>query len=225
MNKRVLVGAMLAAAAGTAVNAAPSTRTYKLAVAEAAFGSVASFGTVKVSESANGGLDVLVSLAEGFRFNGSNKNHHALTFNLLGNPSLSFSGLSAGFATLGTTAASISQSPFGKGWEYGIDCIDLKSSAAGSGCKPGFNATNPTSLSFSVGSSQGALTVASLEAFSHQGQSIYFATDVVNARGVTGNVGAIATPVPEPSEWGMLVAGIGLAGWMARKRRLAFTGQ
>jgi hypothetical protein len=52
---------------------------------------------------------------------------------------------------------------------------------------------------------------ASLEA---NAQGVWFAASITGNSGNTGNVAA----VPEPSEWAMLVAGLAVVGFIARRR-------
>lgn len=227
------VSALILVSGAAQAAGAQKSSTYNLSVADpsAKLGNVASFGTVNVTENA-GKLDFSVSLAEGFVFHQNNSTHHAFTFELLKDPAITFSGLSAGFTALNVKggsapAAAITEQPFGTNWDYGIDCNSLGNKAAGSGCRAGYNKANPTSLSFTVASSAG-LSLASLESTSYGGKSIYFAADVANAAGRTGNVGAVfsansaiqpTAPVPEPSEWAMLLAGLGVVGGAAHRRR------
>jgi hypothetical protein len=54
------------------------------------------------------------------------------------------------------------------------------------------------------------------------GQQIYFTSDLVNADGLTGNVGAtlVNTPsVPEPATWAMMLIGFGATGVAMRRTR------
>jgi hypothetical protein len=49
---------------------------------------------------------------------------------------------------------------------------------------------------------------------------------VVGTAGASGSAfsGSITTPVPEPHEWAMMLAGLGLVAWVARRRKKDDTG-
>jgi hypothetical protein len=47
-----------------------------------------------------------------------------------------------------------------------------------------------------------------------------FSSDVINmTTGETGNVASLANPIPEPETYAMMLAGLGLMGFMARRRK------
>jgi hypothetical protein len=53
----------------------------------------------------------------------------------------------------------------------------------------------------------------------NNGDQIFFASDLANAAGLTGSVGALASAVPEPSTWAMMVLGFAGVGFMAYRRK------
>ncbi|GJJ03651.1 hypothetical protein RugamoR64_41890 [Duganella rhizosphaerae] len=44
-------------------------------------------------------------------------------------------------------------------------------------------------------------------------------TPLVNTQGFVGSLSLVATPVPEPETYAMMIAGLGLVGFMARRRK------
>ena len=53
------------------------------------------------------------------------------------------------------------------------------------------------------------------------GTGAYFAADVLNLSGKTGAIGATVAAVPEPESYAMLLSGLGLIGFVARRRQQA----
>jgi hypothetical protein len=170
------------------------------------------FGTVTVTENAGGTLSFLETLAAGFRIHDGNANHNAFVFSVLSDPNVTVSNLTAGFTAFNTTAGSnVDAPPFGS-YFTGIDCSTA--------CGPGFGGGYTGMLSFTL-SAANPLTVASLGFDVYNGKNIYFATDLVNSAGNTGNVGAVlrTTPsVPEPAIWAMMLIGFGAIGYSLRRR-------
>ena len=120
---------------------------------------------------------------------------------------MTISGQPVGFNVL---LSGVNASPFGA-YEYALDCT----TACGSGYGGGF--AGPLSFNLSAAT---ALTAASLEANTYLGQQIFFASDVVNTLGFTGNAGAtMAGAVPEPSTWAMMILGFAGVGFMAYQRK------
>jgi hypothetical protein len=208
---------LLATAAFAALAAAPvsaQVATYSLSVSDAAAGlGSGPYGTVTVTQNGDGTLSFVETLFAGYRIHGGNDNHDAAAFTILGDPSLTITGLTAGFTTenLGS-GTSDSEPPFGS-FQTSIVCT----TACGAGWGGGF--AGP--LSFTV-SAATPLTLASLGYNVYNGQNIYFTSDLVIANGKTGNVGATLanTPsVPEPATWAMMLAGFGATGVAMRRSR------
>jgi hypothetical protein len=160
----------------------------------------APFGTVTVTQGLSGTLDFFVALNAGYSFHDtSDVNHHALVFNLVGDPTINIS-VASPFAAPSPQPAGTNASPFGS-FEYVVNYPKIQGAH-----------TDPTSFSFSASPVTGTLTPALLEANS---SGYWFATDIRNiSTDATGNVAAI----PEPSEWAMLLAGLLLVGSIARWR-------
>lgn len=192
-----------------------TTQTFTLSVLDPASGvGTGPFGTVTVTENVGGTLTITQTLLPAYRIHDGNSNHNAFEFSIIGDPAVTITGLTAGFAAFNLTAGSnVSTPPFAD-FYTGIDCT----TACSNGWGGGYSGT----LTFTVGSSS-ALTLASLRSTAFGGNSVYFATDLVNAAGLTGNVGAIPQTgaVPEPATWGMMLIGFAGIGISLRRRRRA----
>lgn len=174
------------------------------------------YGTVTVTEN-SGALDFLMTLASGYKIHDGNANHNAFSFSIVGDPGVTISNLTEGFAAVAPTAGTnITAPPFGS-FFTGIDCTVCTSGYAGGYGGP---------LSFTV-SAATTLDLTSLAFNTIGSKDIYFTTDVINGAGNTGNVGATlirgggtTPPVPEPATWAMMLVGFGFVGaTMRRKQR------
>jgi hypothetical protein len=177
------------------------------------------FGTITTSNDSSN-LKIDVELSGNLTFNGNgNGNHYALTFDLFNNPTISLvSALPTGFSLASTTAGSLTQPPFSSGsgnsaFEYGVIYDPAK------------GATPVSSLVFELA----GLSTASVQSqlfnctapdgcSSNGTYNLFFASDV-NNDGSTGNVGAMASAVPEPSTWAMIILGFFGVGFMAYRKK------
>jgi hypothetical protein len=207
MNKNALIGAAigLALSLGAAGMANATVYTFTQDACTGTCGT-GPFGTVTVTPDgalANT-LDFAVQLFGTETFHDTDdKNHHALTFDLVGNPTITISGLGAPFTTNGTQAAGSTPAPSFGSWDYVINLP--KGSADPSSFSFKATGTAPLTLDFNtVGANH-----------------IYFASDIVGANGNTGNVGAtlLAGGVPEPASWALMLIGFGSLGAALRHRR------
>jgi hypothetical protein len=175
-------------------------------------------GTVTLTQDA-AAVDVRVDLtqpASGFGTgfidtggNGKSNSHTTFVFNIAGQPSITISNLSTGFAYPADTNG---DSPFGT-FGYGIDCIT---------CGNGASNPTPPPLLFTVGLTSGSLSINN---FTGNANGYYFAADIFSAQ--TGNTGAVAAPgpgvaVPEPSSLALFGFGLFAATGVIRKKILQF---
>ena len=175
-----------------------------------------SFGNVVVSDLGGGALSFAVTLLNG---NGFVNTGVPLTFgfDLAGNPTITFTSLTAGWlipnainlnqqaantALSGPDAYRMSATGV---WEYGV-LWNAQGGSAGTG--------GP--LNFRI--SGNGLTLASLQ---QNPEGNFFAVDIISGTtGATGVIDAsVALTVPEPETYGMLLAGLGLMAFIARRRR------
>lgn len=214
MKKLAISLALASAAVAAPAHATEALFTFNVADPGANVGS-GPFGTVTVTEN-GGALDFLMTLASGYRIHDGNANHNAFTFSILGNPTVSITNLTSGFAAVSPdSATNVSSPPFGI-FFTGVDCTVCTSGYAGGYAGP---------LSFTV-SAATSLDLTSLAFNTVGANDIYFTTDVINAAGNTGNVGATLTrgggtppPVPEPATWALMLVGFGAIGFAMRRKQ------
>lgn len=198
------------AAVSSSVPAFATTAFYDLSAVDSAANLASGpYGTVSVEES-GGSLIFTEMLNPGFKIHDGNSNHNAFSFSLTGSPVISLSNVTSGFALV--NASSVTAPPFGS-FDYALDCT---------GCGPGYGGGNPGPLAFTVTSSSGPLSLSSLTSMPYMGNNVYFASDLVDSNGKTGNVGGVATTqsaVPEPATWAMMLIGFGAVGGSLRRRK------
>jgi len=173
----------------------------------------ASFGSIVVTDLAGDFLGFNITLTNGNKFVQTGLDL-TFGFNLAANPTITYSALTAGYTIPGGTSPLQSAGTYhenGTGdFEYGV--------IWGGGGGGGNAAANPV-LSFTIGGT--GLTLASLE----QNAALqFFAADIIS--GTTGNTGVVdasvalpPTSVPEPETYAMLLAGLGMMGFVARRRK------
>lgn len=218
---RALVSGLAAASLlAIAAPASAATQLFSFAIDGSSSGLGPSpYGTVAVTEVSTvtgNALDFLITINPAWKINDGNTNHRAFTFSLANNPQVSISNLpDSRFSAVSVSQANgVSAPPFWTG--SNVQYVGIDYNGGGSGWGRGF--AGP--LSFRVMSNSYALTLNSLVSRVYNNQDVYFTTDLVNANGRTGNVGAIAFAgqVPEPSTWALLIIGFGAIGAGMRRR-------
>lgn len=192
-----------------------------------ATGQPGGFATIQGVDHQNGSITITITPLNG---NGLvNTGLDTFVFNLVGNPTITYSGLPTGFAVVGGTgtnnltqaAGSLHEDGFGT-FEYGID-YTLASGAS----HPFFGP-----LSFTISDGPG-LTLASFAELSTGGSpNAFFGLDIISA--TTGNTGPVdcctgqptpfsINPVPGPIAGaglqGLALAMVGLIALNRRRRR------
>jgi len=170
----------------------------------AAFGAP-DYGTVTLTQ--NGlDVDVSVTLAAGLNFVTTGGPHDLFAFNATDVAISDIQNLSVlGGGTLQAVVPGADQ-PFGS-FNFGINCTSCDNGGPGQQNDPmTFKVLNASESDFAVLSTGGS-------------PNAYFAADLIQTNGgATGAVGAIAA-VPEPETYALMLAGFGMMGFIAKRRR------
>ena len=211
MKARLAIAASALALSFAAVGAANATTVVSDLTVNGASGGLntsAPYGTVTVDDT-GGSLAFTVDLLGGLVFrNAPDSNHWSFGFDLNVATGSIGSITDNGTGTFTAQPGSHNFSPFGS-FDYVLEC---------NSCSTGYNANSPTQLKFVV-TAPTTLTVNSIVA---NGSGNYFAADVSDTRGSTGNVGSkgFKTPgVPEPATWALMLMGFGGLGAALRTQR------
>jgi hypothetical protein len=203
---------LLSAAAAAALSAASFSASAVDFTLNQTFtaGLVGPFGTVTLTQDGANEVDVMVMLNSPFQFVETGGPHDAFTFNIKNT-------VGAYTVTAITPNAYSNQTP-GTNPSFGSFTNGITCTACGNGGSNAFT----SSLSFSVG----AATGISVNDFVANGLGYYFTADVLSkvslgGNGTTGAVGSSVpvTPVPEPETYALMLAGLGVVGFMANRRR------
>ena len=169
------------------------------------------FGEVTVTETSANTVDVTVTLFSDFKFVATGGPHHAFAFNLADDGTAGVvAPLTAGFIAPGGGT----NTPFG----------DFSNVIDWTGGFGGGNGT-PGPLEFTI-TDTGGISLSSFIGGLNPGLpgNWLFSADLI-ANGFTGNVAVGATPaIPEPETYAMMLAGLGLLGFVARRRRQGLGG-
>ena len=190
--------------------AAAQTASYSLNSTGVSEFGTGPYGSVTLTQSFSD-VQVNVVLRNDLNFlsTGNQNSHSIFTFNVSGATAgdvtdISFAnGLNGSFGV----ASPAGNSPFGN-FTYGIFCT---SSCTSGGSGGGY--VDP--LNFTVHNA----TISEFNHLSSGGTGAYFAADVLNLSGNTGAIGATVAAVPEPETYAMLLSGLGLIGFVARRRQ------
>ena len=190
--------------------AAAQTASYSLNSTGVSEFGTGPYGSVTLTQSFSD-VQVNVVLRNDLNFlsTGNQNSHSIFTFNVSGATAsdvtdISFAnGLNGSFGV----ASPAGNSPFGN-FTYGIFCT---SSCTSGGSGGGY--VDP--LNFTVHNA----TISEFNHLSSGGTGAYFAADVLNLSGKTGAIGATVAAVPEPETYAMLLSGLGLIGFVARRRQ------
>lgn len=233
LNKKFALGSIAAAVmamAGTVANAATFQSMLEYSAVGAFGGNMTSntlpyFGMVTLTEGGSGTgayVDVGVTLTSGFRFidTGNTGQHTSFAFNLSNPGAASLTGINPSPPWYLNAVNPTSNSPFGT-FTTGLDCC-ASNGAPGVLGPLSFRVQSTNGLTFGgsgdhfVSNSDG--TLGSLNG------GWWFVADLVGPDGSsTGMVAARdlvpAAPIPEPETYAMLLAGLGLLGFAARRRK------
>jgi hypothetical protein len=190
--------------------AAAQTASYSLNSTGVSEFGTGPYGSVTLTQSFSD-VQVNVVLRNDLNFlsTGNQNSHSIFTFNVSGATAgdvtdISFAnGLNGSFGV----ASPAGNSPFGN-FTFGILCT---SSCTSGGSGGGY--VDP--LNFTVHNA----TLSEFNHLSSGGTNAYFAADVLNLSGNTGAIGATVAAVPEPETYAMLLSGLGLIGFVARRRQ------
>ena len=193
------------------LNAGAATESWILNIASTGSQGTGPWGTVTATTVDANTIGVTVTLQDpaiGFVTTGGP--HHAFAFNLAddGTPGVVGSITPGGFVANGSGI----NTPFG----FFSNTIDWTGGPGGSDSSPG-------PLNFSV-TDAGGISLASFIASTGLDVGYRFSADLLVAGidgNVTGNVavGVPTPPIPEPETYAMMLAGLGLLGFVARRRR------
>lgn len=165
-----------------------------------------SLGTVTVTQNSANVVEFNIKLAPSTAFVSTGGPHNAFTFNLdLSTPyTLTFVNPTNGTFTY--NAGSVANTPYGI-FSNGIDCPL---------CGPGASNAYSGVLDFTITDASGL----NLNNIVVNSSGYYFSADVIGPSGGTGNIASkTMSPVPEPQSYAMLLAGLALISFTARRRK------
>jgi len=196
------------ALAASALPAQGQTAVYTFSSTQVAAFGAGPYGTVTLTQN-GANVDFNVTLAAGLNFVTTGGPHDLFAFNAIGVSVADITNLSVlGGGTLQAVVPGADQ-PFGS-FSFGINCTSCANGGPGQQNDPmTFKVLNSSLTDFALKSTGGS-------------PNAYFAADLIKTQGgATGAVGAITAAVPEPETYALMIAGIGMMGFMAKRRRPA----
>jgi hypothetical protein len=208
LRSKLNIAAAGIALAASALPAFGQVAVYDFNATQVAGFGAPSYGTVTLTQ--NGAdVDFNITLATGLNFVTTSGPHDLFAFNGTGVSLADITNLSV--VGGGTLAAHVpgADTPFGT-FGFGIDCTSCGNGGPDQQQDPmTFKVVNATLSDFALLSTGGA-------------PNAYFAADLIKTDGgATGAVGAITAAVPEPETYALMLAGLGMMGFMAKRRRAA----
>jgi hypothetical protein len=167
-------------------------------------GSASSAGTITVMDTGSGQVSVDVTLNSGFKFIKGGFDT-GFGFNLAGNPTITFSGVTSGFTPNSNPETAGSLHMDGTGFfEYGVNCT---------GCGNGASSPLAGPLDFTISG-----TGLSAASFEQNANLQFFAVDLIGATGNTGGVDASTKTVPDGGTTLMLLGGVMVGFGILRRK-------
>ena len=174
------------------------------------------YGTVSLTQVDSDTVHLSVVLASGYKFN-DKVNQEVFDFNLdLTGPTLTNISPADGYSFV----AGSNTGPVFGAFDHGVDCrpqVKSGPNVTTTGCKGTLNSLTPSdAISFDV--NHAGISEAS---FIANAKGYYFFALVNHGTDPTFQVGSNVAPIPEPETYALMLAGLGVVGFVARRRKTA----